>query len=198
MITQNMASTNGAWCTFPSISAAAAPAFAAAGATLANQKLRSSAGQSEASTGIGTTQAVTVFCTKPPIMPYFSEYSSLNQRGRIINEPHTPSRRCNSHLKFQKQWIVSVHLLYDLINSTWNLPGRRNLLVMKPWRKGRWGGWRGAFSREIVRFDIENGLSWRRSILDGQSMYGLCAFKAEIQSFGDHYIAENWFPHLLP
>ena len=40
----------------------------AAGEALANQKLRSSAGQSEAGAGIGTTEAVTGFCTKPPIM----------------------------------------------------------------------------------------------------------------------------------
>ena len=45
----------------------------AAGATLANQKLRSSASQLEAQL-LGTTgTAVTGFCTKPPIMPYFSE-----------------------------------------------------------------------------------------------------------------------------
>ena len=57
MITQNMASTSGVWCTFPSISAAA-PATAAAGATLANQKLRSSADQSEAGTGIAPAAAM--------------------------------------------------------------------------------------------------------------------------------------------
>ena len=47
------------------------PAVAAAGEALANQKLRSSAGQSEAGTGIGTTGAVTAYHTKPPIVPYF-------------------------------------------------------------------------------------------------------------------------------
>ena len=112
MISQNMASTSGAWCTFPSISAAkndfataAAPRAALAnqklscwsssgkseaqlppGAPLANQKLScwSSSGQSEAQL-LGVTRAVTVFCTKPPIMQYFSGKSSIllvNQRCR--------------------------------------------------------------------------------------------------------------------
>ena len=60
MITQNMASTSGAWCTFPSISAAKNDftTAAAPGAALANQKLRSSADQSEAGTGIAPAAAM--------------------------------------------------------------------------------------------------------------------------------------------
>ena len=100
------------------------------GPTLGNQKLSCwrSSSQSEAAPAgalanqkllqLGTTGAVTGFCTKPPIMPYFSEYSSILLVNQSLGLTDWQMGMTKMPLiKELKNWIIIKSLFWEGLHN---------------------------------------------------------------------------------